>query len=115
MNDDEYPSDGELEALKHWPQGSYTGLVQYICNLWHYPEFATITKKPDGTLVLTLITGGWSGNESIILALGKNMFSVNFWELSQRGGLHVYEIPKYLQGYIGTVDGCLELSTDWTK
>ena len=40
-------------------------------------------------------TGGWSGNEEIIDALQRNaMFWARCWEMSKRGGEHVFRLPE---------------------
>jgi hypothetical protein len=33
------------------------------------------------------------GNEQIISELGRSFFGPRFWEQSNRGGLHIYEVP----------------------
>lgn len=44
---------------------------------------------------LYLITGGWSGNEDVIDALGKCfLFWSQHWERSLRGGHFTFEIPR---------------------
>jgi hypothetical protein len=46
---------------------------------------------------LELHTFGWSGNESIVDALDKNvLFWMTCWEQSNRGGHYKFEIPMNL-------------------
>lgn len=44
--------------------------------------------------ILTLITGGWSDNETIINAIFDNVFLMNSWYASYRGGKYVFHITN---------------------
>lgn len=99
MNDD-YPTEEELKKIQEWPLESYAdyvALAEYVVSIWHWGHpWAQITGKRVKTL--RLATGGWSGNESIIAALDKNiMFGMVCWEMSKRGGLHIYKIKPMPQ------------------
>jgi hypothetical protein len=94
--DDEYPSEETLKKIEEWPlneREDYAALAEFICSVWHYGEpWCKLTGKRVKTL--RLATGGWSGNESILAALDKNvMFGMLCWQMSKRGGLHIYKIP----------------------
>lgn len=98
-----YPSKADLQRIKKWPFSDYKGLAVFICTIWNWGDtMAVLKRKRDGNLVLRLATGGWSGNEEIIATLMKTPFWFVCWQMSQRGGLYVFEIPK-------------ELSTNSTK
>lgn len=44
------------------------------------------------------VTGGESGNESVIEAMSANKFYwLTAWRSSERSGLHVFELPAYLK------------------
>ncbi len=92
---DEYPTEKELQTIREWECLKYedfVALAEYVVNLWHFDDWARLTGKKIKTL--RLATGGWSGNEDIVAALDKNpMFSMVCWEMSKRGGLHIYKIP----------------------
>ena len=94
---EDYPSEEELEQIEKWPLNchkDYIDLAEFVCNLWHYDDWATLKGKKVKTL--RLATGGWSGNESILAALSKNfMFGQVCWQRSQRGGLEIYKIPHF--------------------
>ena len=97
----EYPTDAELKKIEEWSyENGFEGLGEYVCNLWHFSDWAEFRDwKTDDFDVeyreLRLATAGWSGNESIIGALNKNMmFGMLCWQSSHRGGLHIYHIPK---------------------
>lgn len=90
-SEDIYPSEAQLTSIAEWSSDDLRGLFEYIAELWYYPDRAT---RADRTW--TLITGGWSGNESLIAALGENNVAwLLTWQESHRGGRHVFEIPKY--------------------
>lgn len=40
-----------------------------------------------------MVTGGWSGNESVIAALQGSAFWFFYWESSHRGGAFTFEVP----------------------
>mgnify|MGYP001214703824 CR=1 FL=1 len=80
MND--YPTEQELEQIKTW--SDIPSLPEFIETVWNtgYGTFA----RNGGTL--KLVTGGWSGNEDIIEAMGNNvaLFWTLYWQRSERGG-----------------------------
>lgn len=99
MNRDGYPSNSDLKMIQKWDSEDFIGLFYFISDLWAYD-------KPKGKWVkgilgwyfeITLITCGWSGNESIIKALLNN-FWLNYWYHEWvRGGKHVFQCdPKNL-------------------
>jgi len=94
--DREYPTQAELRKIKNWKfkkREDYAELMEYVQRLWHWPEYARLTGRRIKTL--RLVTGGWSGNESIVAALDSNLlFSMLCWQMSKRGGLHIYKLPK---------------------
>lgn len=99
MDEDEYPTDEELEALTRL-EGTPRQFVDEVVRMWEYPNYATVTTIKDDfdrhVLQLRLATGGWSGNESIVEAIDASMFRILWWHLSQRGGLHIYRVPVAL-------------------
>ena len=88
---DGYPTTEELEKVVSWPHTDPWGLVDYLKNIWWYPERQIRT----GPAWVELSTAGWSGNEDIIEALKKNGFWFLYWEKSERGGHYRFEgLPK---------------------
>jgi hypothetical protein len=100
MDEDGYPTDEVLEAIRQWPYTDANGCLEYVAGLWHWPDFASRELPPheaevvhadDGDRYLRLATGGWSGNESLISAMKENvMLRSMCWCLSARGGLHIW-------------------------
>ena len=89
----EYPTNEQLKTISEWECVTYeksVALAEYIVNLWHFDDWATLTGKKIKTL--RLATGGWSGNESIQHAINKNLLFNRHWEYSKKGGLSVYKI-----------------------
>jgi hypothetical protein len=89
---DGYPTDGFLDQVAAYDviQGDPYELVNAVLEGWKWPEYVSMEKN-----VLTLHTGGWSGNESIIQALRENqMFWILYWQESRRGGHYKFELPE---------------------
>ena len=96
-----YPSQFDLKAIQEWDCTSNKGLrelAEFVVGEWHFGEpWGRLSRRikdraglREGEYYhnLTLTTGGWSGNESLISALYKNFL---FWSLcfhSQHGGGH---------------------------
>lgn len=102
FDSDGYPSDKTLEYISQWPVSSRSGLralfdfIQEALNL-DYGSFSVEDEK------VRIVTGGWSGNESVIGALQQNYtFWGLCWESSHRGGLHWFYSPS-----AGVVEACL--------
>jgi hypothetical protein len=101
MDEDDYPTEETLKRISEWDWHDVHGLAEYVVDIWHYGDpWARLSdwRKDDidqEYRELRLATGGWSGNESIVSALHDNrMFEAICWYLSQRGGLHIYHIPR---------------------
>jgi len=88
----EYPTDETLVQIEKWDACDPEGLIEFIAEAWHS---AGIVRRSG--YVMEFITGGWSGNESLIAAYKSNSFAWSLcWVMSQRGGLHRFEIPASL-------------------
>ena len=61
----EYPTEEMLETIRKFKATESKQCLEYICQIWHYPEWAKQTRP--GLCVFS--TGGWSGNEEILDAL----------------------------------------------
>jgi hypothetical protein len=88
---DGYPTCETLNTIAKWDWQKYgwLALVDYVEEAWHPCGFVARGRK-----YLTLVTGGWSGNESIIGALEMSFCFPCFWEASYRGGKHVYNLAE---------------------
>lgn len=65
------------------------GLIDHLQKLWEWDDYISW----DGEY-LELHTGGWSGNEMVIMALEKTFFWFFYWQKSERGGHYYFTIPK---------------------
>lgn len=93
LDKDGYPTEAALKAIEEWVvfDDSVRELLDYIESIWS--DYGDFRLKGKRVLRLELITGGWSGNESIIEALQSNfMFWTMYWMESHRGGLYRFRI-----------------------
>lgn len=90
---DGYPRDATLDAITNWMFCSERGLrelMAFVREAWS-SLYGRVTVEGN---LYTLVTGGWSGNESIVSALQNNrMFWGICWQLSQVGGLYEFKLP----------------------
>ena len=86
-----YPTEKELRRIEKWPYTDFVGLMEFIESIWEFKEWGFNRTKSS----YQLSTGGWSGNESIIDAMQKNIiFWSVCWNSSRRGGHYVFRLPK---------------------
>lgn len=92
LGDGGYPSDTELQRIREWPWSDLHGLFDYIAERWKYPEY-WCSIFDQGVSRISCSTGGWSGNESLIQALGENLMAwVMTWQESVRGGHYKFQV-----------------------
>jgi hypothetical protein len=90
LDEDGYPTDAALKRITEWPWNDILAMLVFARALWHWPSYWT----QDGDK-LSIATGGWSGNESIVVALRKNVgFWAMTWESSHRSGLYVFDLKR---------------------
>lgn len=87
-----YPSELELKAIEEWDAKDLTGLVTFVEDIWS--DYGWMEVKGKNIKKVTLVTGGWSGNEDIVRALDTNLAFRLSWEASFRGGKHIYKIQN---------------------
>lgn len=88
-NMDRYPSDIELKTIAKWDSLDFKGLFKFVQSIWAEYGFIKIWGKK-----VTMVTGGWSGNESIIGAMQDNtVFWMTCWQSSKRGGQYIFQFP----------------------
>lgn len=94
MTKDGYPTKQELSKITQWPADDFMGLLYFIEDIWAYDKANRIWKKDilGWYLEVTLITCGWSGNESIIKALLNNFWWGYWYYEWTRGDKHVFRI-----------------------
>jgi hypothetical protein len=86
----DYPSESTLKVIREWDLLTYgvDGLLELVRNTWKYESYFRLKGKR--VRKLELHTGGWSGNEDILVALEKNtLFFTLYWDKEVRGG-HFY-------------------------
>jgi hypothetical protein len=88
----EYPTDEQLATLEHWPVGDPYGWLDYAWSLWWNREWGW-PKLAEPGIICDVSTGGWSGNESIVDAMGKSILWAVTWETSRRGGHYQFKLP----------------------
>lgn len=90
--DNIYPTEEDLEFIENYDAVKLkdpTILIEYIRKLWPWSHYFVLENNK-----LELHTGGWSGAEQIIDSLAKTMFWHLYWQKSERGGHHYFEIYK---------------------
>lgn len=88
-----YPGDETLQMITEWPR-PFEGLIDFVIDAWNL-EYGVVREGPSihkgAEQVVKFITGGWSGNESLLSALEENMMAyLMLWRLSARGGYHEF-------------------------
>lgn len=92
IDNEGYPTDEALEGLGTF-DGTADEMADYVGRLMHngsarVEDYVDDFKLPGKRL--TLVTGGWTGCESVISGLQETMFHIVGWESSARGGKHTY-------------------------
>ena len=109
LDDDGYPTDAALDAIKLWHFSDSRGWFKFIEGLWWHsgmlwreadaPHELRDFKGYEDKIVhrYYISTGGWSGNESIIHAMQENnhMLWTLTWVQSRRGGHHIFESKEF--------------------
>jgi len=92
MDEHGYPDDDELKRIEEWDWKDPVGLMDFVYSLWAYKDWGW---KREGNYYY-ISTGGWSGNEDIMAALGRNQFVWMFnWVSSKRGGHYEFELRDF--------------------
>lgn len=88
-----YPST--LKLIREWSHDDLLGLMDFVRDVWSYPELGFTEHKGKTEDTFELHTVGWSGNEEIIAALQDNgMFWSLCWDQSRRGGHYIFKVRK---------------------
>jgi hypothetical protein len=81
---------GKLDPTNDWKDN-----VELISTFWnHQYGRIDVTEDPieKDTHLVTLITGGWSENEEVIMHLQQSWFWNVFWYASFRGGKYILHV-----------------------
>lgn len=96
LHDGEHPSEVALDWIKGYDcyEHGVGNLLSMVKRVWWRGDRVRTTPAISGAgHHLTLLTGGWSGNEDIVWSLQYNAtFWPRFWERSVRGGRHEFYI-----------------------
>ena len=90
-----YPTKRELEKIEKWDimQKSIVPLIEYVRERWQYADSGYFEVKGKRVLKIRMSTAGWSGNESLIGALQKNIvFWTFYWVKSLKGGHYFFKV-----------------------
>lgn len=91
----EYPSEASLKLIREWSHEDFTGLMEFVRDIWNWPEFCFTSDDELDHDHFELHTGGWSGNEEIVSALqGNVIFWTMCWETSRKGGHYTFKVRK---------------------
>lgn len=94
LDEEGYPDPETLYRIRAWPiEDEYKDLLKFVADNWYYPDYFRRRGK-----TYRISTGGWSGNEEIIVALKQNtLFWLFCWYSSRRGGHYVFKIPTNIK------------------
>lgn len=99
LDDDGYPTEYALWKVESHSLLDAEGLFEFVEKIWHLKDFGYHCETLlDGQgekagKRISLSTAGWSGNESIIAALERNIGVWGFcWRSSRMGGHYEFEI-----------------------
>lgn len=94
----DYPSEEDLQAIRDWESiADADGWFRFVRSIWWAPEWGwhedSVTDDLDRPVRrYSISTGGWSGNEDIIEAMGHNMLWHVTWQQSRRGGHYIFDV-----------------------
>jgi hypothetical protein len=96
ISEDGCPTDAALDHISNFT-GTAEEMAVYVQSLMHngraqLEDFVDDFQRPGKRFIL--VTGGWSGCESVISALQGTIFHLAGWESSFRGGKHTYTFSK---------------------
>ena len=81
-----------MKALKAMDAIDGPAVVREILRLWDHDYGRAVWRGG----FLRLATGGWSENEAVVSSLPPS-FRMFYWAKSERGGLHVYRLPRAMR------------------
>lgn len=101
MTDDNgYPTDEDLATLRTLADGildtGFDPLLEHLKAIWWHSGVLISWNSETGNLELH--TGGWSGNEDIMVVLRETFFWAYAWQRIERGGHYYLEVPPVMRG-----------------
>ena len=92
MSNAGYPTDEEIKAIEHAEPAEALRLMEAA---WAKGYGSAVHFWLHDRGEYRFATGGWSGNEELIEALGRNAIAYAMtWNSSHRGGLHIFEVRR---------------------
>jgi hypothetical protein len=113
FDEDGYPNEHALDTIAKWDWRHTDECFEFVRQMWRWNDIMW-TQTDDGERIIYHIsTGGWSGNESLVMALRENHVIWMFtWVQSQRGGHHIFELPyKRQPSMVGKEDANTNINT----
>jgi hypothetical protein len=94
MNDAADPTDEDLALIKACPDPQ--AWFAAIKRLWWEPMWgwSEVNSATGRIVMLEISTGGWSGNEALIVAMQQNPLWGQTWESTRRGGHYMFQFTK---------------------
>ncbi len=106
LDEDGYPTESCLKLISIWHWSELESCFTFIKSIWHLASWGWCEEDGGHDTWLNqgvasnihryhISTAGWSGNESIIRAMQKNMMLWHScWVQSRRGGHYIFELEK---------------------
>lgn len=93
-----YPTQAALDLVRDWTGTPRTLVEDVLVPLFRPGAGARVEEVAQKffdrpAMKVSLVTGGWSGCESVIAALRDGYFWFGWWTASHRGGLYEFEVP----------------------
>jgi hypothetical protein len=85
------------EELSTFNTDDWRKCINIIDKYWNSEYGTFVVEKKDNSIMLILITGGWSENEEIINIISNTMFWFLWWQESKRGGYYRLEIVNKIK------------------
>jgi len=106
----EYPTEETLTKIRIWDTSNWDSMLELLDLLkdeWYWKQYFRLKGK--NVLRLELITGGWSGNESLIEALmGNEIFWQKYHVQTECIGLYYFKMRNKNLPTIEDVKGILK-------
>lgn len=98
------PTDETLQFIERWEPDVFSPRIQARVKLTFaerafdkaYGLVRRISRENilgEPVEAIEFVTGGWSNNEAVVVAMSRNFMLRQFWESDRVGGLHIYEVP----------------------
>lgn len=85
------------EELSTFNTDDWRKCINIIDKYWNSEYGTFVVEKKDNSIMLILITGGWSENEEIINIISNTMFWFLWWQESKRGGYYRLKIVNKIK------------------